>query len=59
MESKATNKISTPAKVLACDLKEQHHSVFNHNAFSTENNGNIIDESRVPKTQSKGLTKET
>ena len=44
---------------MAHDLKEQHRSVFNRNTFGIDNNGNIIGECKVPKTEPKCLTKET
>ncbi len=58
-ESRNTDEISTPSKVLERNLKEQHRSVFNLNAFGIDNDGNIIDASKLPKTESKGLTKDT
>ena len=58
-ESRAADEINTPVKVLARDMKEQYHFVFNCNTFGIDNNGDIIDQSKLHKTKSKGLTNET
>ena len=51
--------MNTPGKVLICDMTEHYHSVLNCNASGIDSNGNIIDQSKLPKTKSNGRTKET
>jgi len=43
---------------MAIDIAEQHHSFFNLKAFRINNEGQVVDESKVSKLDSKGLMSE-
>ena len=49
---------NTPSKIMAIDIAEQHRSFFNLKAFGINNDGQVVDESKVSKLNSKGLTSE-
>ncbi len=49
---------NTPSKIMAIDIAEQHRSFFNLKAFGINNDGQVVDESKMSKLDSKGLTSE-
>jgi hypothetical protein len=47
---------NTPSNIMARDIAEQHRSLFNLKAFGIDNDGKVVDGSKVSKLDSKGLT---
>ena len=51
-----SDDIDTPAKLAQRDITEQHRTQFNKEAFGIDNTGKVIDESKVPKLESKCIS---
>ena len=49
---------NTPSNIIARDIAEQHRSLFNLEALGIDNDGKVVDGSKVSKLDSKGLTSE-
>ncbi len=49
---------NTHSNITASEIAEQHRSLFNLKAFGINNNGQVVDESKVSKLNSKGLMSE-
>ena len=54
----ASDYRDTPSKLIEQETIEQHRAIFNLNAFGIDNDGVVVDESKVPKKNSKALTQE-
>jgi hypothetical protein len=50
--------MSNTHSITASEIAEQHRSLFNLKAFGINNDGQVVDESKVSKLDSKGLTSE-
>ena len=48
----------TLSKLIEQETIEQHRAIFNLYAFGIDNDGVVVDESKVPKKNSKALTQE-
>ena len=49
---------NTHSNITGSEIAEQHHSLFNLKAFGINNDGQVVDKSKVSKLNSKGLTSE-
>ena len=47
---------NTPSNIIPRDIAKQHRSLFNLKAFGIDNDGKVVDGSKVSKLDSKGLT---